>query len=58
MGGAGGLTGRQIEEVKCVEQVLGEEEEVSNKEFARFEEKLKKAKEERAAEKGEAAPAS
>ena len=35
-----------------MEQVLGEEEEVSNREFAKFEEKLKKVKEERAVTEG------
>jgi NFU1 iron-sulfur cluster scaffold homolog, mitochondrial len=34
----------QIEEVKGVEQVLDQEEEIAMKEFARFEEKLRQQK--------------
>ena len=38
------LTAEQIEEVKGVNQVLDEEEEIAMKEFARFEEKLRQQK--------------
>lgn len=38
------LTNVQIEEVKGVQQVLGEEEEVAIKEFEKFEAKLKQMK--------------
>ena len=40
--------------MKCVEQVLGEEEVVSNAEFARFEEKLRKVKGDKVAAGGTA----
>lgn len=39
----------QIEEVKGVEQILDEEEEIAIKEFAKFEEKLKAQKGQQAA---------
>ena len=38
------LTRLQIEEVKGVNQVLDQEEEIAMKEFARFEEKLRQQK--------------
>jgi hypothetical protein len=38
------LTNLQIEEVKGVNQVLDQEEEIAMKEFARFEEKLRQQK--------------
>ena len=38
------LTSLQIEEVKGVNQVLDQEEEIAMKEFARFEEKLRAQK--------------
>ena len=38
-------TGCQIEEVKGIEQVLDQEEEIAMQEFAKFEEKLKQQRE-------------